>query len=408
MRQEQRWTRGHLLVLAVAWLGWTFDIMDAAIFNLAKQSMVTELLGGPVAYKAQGAGVEAGLLTALLVGWSLGGLVFGYLADRWGRVRTLALTVLLYSAFTGLTVLCKTVDQAMLVRFLTGLGIGGEWAAGAALVAESVPEGTRAKAASWLQTAAVAGPVLAALANYSVTGMGWRPLFLIGVAPAVLTVIVRVLIKEPERAAQQQHTHPLPKRVWGRMAVGLVLGTVGIATAQNVTFWLPNLVKNVSADVAPDVLQGRQSQATMVLHIGTLIGVFLVPWLCERIGRRPTLAVCFVLSPLLVALVAKGGTTYGTLLPLLPIMSIFSIGIGAAFALYFPELFPSRIRATGAGVAYNGSRIVASLFPLMTAALIQQGRGNVGAAITVTSAVLALGVFALVFAPETRNEPLSS
>ncbi|RYI20288.1 MAG: MFS transporter, partial [Acetobacteraceae bacterium] len=177
-------------VLIVAWLGWVFDVMDTALFNFAKQPMLTEMMGA-AAYKATGAAVEGRIQTAFLIGWAIGGLVFGILADRWGRSRTLVVTILLYSALTGLTALAQTPDQVLVLRFLTALGIGGEWAAGAAMVAEAYRSGGRVGAAAWLQTAAAFGPWLAALANLKIRTGDWRALFLIGVIPAAMVVFVR-------------------------------------------------------------------------------------------------------------------------------------------------------------------------------------------------------------------------
>ncbi|MBS1715038.1 MAG: MFS transporter [Armatimonadetes bacterium] len=403
------WTKAHRLVLLVAWLGWTFDVMDAAIFNLAKPQMVKEFLGSAEAYAAHGASVEAQILNVFLIGWSIGGVLFGWAADRFGRVRVLAFTVLLYSVFTGLTALCRDAGQVAVLRFLAGLGIGGEWAAGAALVAESVPESTRAKAAAWLQTAAVVGPVLAAVANLALAEAGWRALFLVGSLPAVFAVVARLALREPAAPASdpQEPVHgPAGPWPWKRMGVALVLGTAGIAMAQNVSFWLPNFVNALSPGVTALENKSRMLATTMSFHVGTLIGVFLVPWLCDRLGRRKALLLCFLASPLMVVFVAMTAKSYVSLLMLAPLMSVFSIGIGAGFVLYFPELFPRAFRATGAGLAYNGGRILAGLFPLLTAQLIQGSKGDVAKSIAQTSVVLAVGALALLFSPETRGQRL--
>src|SRR5688572_8545828 len=173
-------TRYQWLVLVVAWLGWVFDIFDTALFNFAKGPMLTEMLGGAEAYKLQGPQVEGMIQMIFLAGWAIGGLAFGILADRWGRTRTMVLTILIYCAFTGLTALCQTWEQVAGVRFLTALGLGGEWAAGAALIAEVFPDRARAGAAALLQSAAAFGPALAAVANLKVAAADWRVLFLIG------------------------------------------------------------------------------------------------------------------------------------------------------------------------------------------------------------------------------------
>ncbi len=406
MAARLQWTKAEKLVVFVAWLGWTFDIMDAAIFNLAKQPLVTEVLGGPVAYQRQGPAVEADILRVFLIGWSLGGIAFGWLADRWGRLRTLTLTVLMYSVFTGLTALCHSLWQVEAVRFVTGLGIGGEWAAGAALVAESVSEDKRARASSWLQSAAAFGPAFAAFANYGLAGASWRLLFLVGVLPAFATTIVRRFVREPERPSQERASDQRSAFPWKMAVIALVLGTAGIATAQNVSFWLPNLVAATSPGVTKADLQTRQSSALLSLHIGTLIGVFLVPWLCSRWGRKKTLLASYVLAPVSVVVVASIAKTYGLLLIAAPLMSVFTIGISAAFVLYFPELFPRVHRATGAGVAYNAGRILASAFPILTAQLIADSHGDVAKSVAQTALILAVGAIALAFAPETKGQPL--
>lgn len=402
-----QWTSTERTILLVAWLGWTFDVMDAALFNFAKVPLVKELLGGPEAYAAHGAKVEAGLLMALMLGWSLGGVFFGWLADRWGRVRVMTLTILLYSLFTGLTALCTSLPQLHALRFLAGFGIGGEWAAGAALVAESVSEEKRARAASWLQSAAAFGPWLAAMANYALAGQSWRVLFVVGVLPALLTVFIRMKIKEPVRREFEVTGETPPTRSFLKPAViGLVLGVAGIASAQNITFWLPNLVTSLSAGLNPQEIQNRQSTATISLHVGTLIGVFLIPYLCTKIGRRLTMLTCFVCGPLAVSAVSALAKTFDTMLLTAPLMSLFGIGLSAAFVLYFPEIFPAKWRATGAGLSYNGGRIIAAAFPFLTAYLIGS-QGDVSKSIAQTSVFLGLGAIALIFSPETKGVPLS-
>ncbi|MEQ1823995.1 MAG: MFS transporter, partial [Fimbriimonadaceae bacterium] len=141
------------LIVFIAWLGWVFDIMDTALFNFAKVPMLTQMLGGEAAYKANGAQIEGAVQTWFIIGWAIGGLFFGFLADRWGRSKTMSLTIILYCLFTGLTALCQTPEQLTIIRFLTALGIGGEWAAGASLVAEAVSDRQRPLAAAFLQTA---------------------------------------------------------------------------------------------------------------------------------------------------------------------------------------------------------------------------------------------------------------
>jgi MFS family permease len=402
-------TRYQWLVLVAAWLGWVFDVMDTALFNFAKTPMLQELFHGPDAERTK---IDALFATLLLIGWSVGGLCFGILADRWGRVRTLTVTVLIYCAFTGATALCHTWQQVAAIRFITALGIGGEWAAGAALLAEAFPDRARAPGAAILQSAAAFGPWAAALINFAVPASSWRLLFLVGIAPALLTIFVRIGLKEPDKwqESKAQGAHPLKRllteKPWNRNAViALFLGVSVIAAATNLSYWLPNLTKWSSAGFTPDAIKNRLSQITLIMHVGTLAGVLLMPWLCERIGRKRALVSFLVLSPISVALATAGSPSFQRLEIFAPLMALFTIGASAAFALYFPELFPTAMRATGIGLAYNVGRILAAGVPLITGALIGSTQ-SLGGAVAITAAVPVIGLVALLFAPETRGKPL--
>ncbi|HEY3783384.1 MAG TPA: MFS transporter [Fimbriimonadaceae bacterium] len=441
-------------MLLIAWLGWVFDIMDTALFNFAKGPMLQELFHGDAKQKAF---IESAFLVLLLIGWSFGGLLFGILADKWGRVRTLTVTVLIYCIFTGATALCHTWQEVAVIRFITALGIGGEWAAGAALVAETFPDKARAPGASLLQSAAAFGPWFAAIVNLQVAVNNWRLLFLVGIFPALVTVLLRLWVKEPSgrsEASSSLHkevgspSSPLPLRssatspqgeviglrvdhetrayrsmdkskrstnpilelfgnpVWRRNAiVALLLGISGIAAANNISYWLPDLTKAASSGFTAAQIQARVSYVTLIMHLGTLIGVFLSPWLCERLGRRKGLAIFFVLSPISVALATIGTKSYASLMVLAPLMSLFTIGMSAGFVLYFPELFPTRLRATGAGFAYNTGRILAAGVPLVTGYILGS-TNSIGRAVGITAFVPLAGLVALYFAPETRGKPL--
>jgi MFS family permease len=206
MIRETSWFRGvtryHWLVLLVAWLGWVFDSMDASIYTLVLHPALRDLLatqpGGEVSQKAI-AWYGGVIFSIFLIGWAVGGVLFGILADRIGRTRTLVITILAYALFTGLAAVSATWWQLAIYRFLTALGIGGEWAAGAALVAEVWPESKRSKAAGILQSAWAVGFLIAALVGLFMRGQSWRWFFVVGVAPAVVALLVRMWVKEPER-----------------------------------------------------------------------------------------------------------------------------------------------------------------------------------------------------------------
>lgn len=421
MAVRERWWHGvpryAWLVLFVAWLGWVFDIADTALFNFAKGPMMLDMVGPGDAFKVLREQTEGRIQTIFIVGWAIGGLFFGVLADRWGRTRTMTVTILMYCAFTGLTALCQTVEQVAAVRFITGLGIGGEWAAGAALVAEVFPDKARAGAAAFLQTAAAVGPVLSGLANQALAGQSWRWLFVVGLAPAAITVVIRYYVKEPERwksAAEKAKGSAMEpvRRIfsdprWRRNAIlAMIIGVVGIAGAGNLSFWLPNLVADASPGFADAEVAARKSYATYTMHIGTLLGVFFFPWLCERFGRKRAFFAFFSLSLTSVVFALYSGATYESLLLMAPVMAFFMIGLSSGFGLWFPELFPTALRATGCGLAYNTARIVQAPWPWITSEIIGKEQGNVARGVLVAAGIYLVGLIAVPFASETKGKSL--
>src|SRR4051812_46938415 len=203
-------TRYHWLVLIVAGLGWLFDTMDQQLFNLARKPAVTELLNVSAGDPAMAGKVAefGGYATMIfMIGWAIGGLGFGILGDKIGRVKTMLLTILLYSGFTGLSALSVGFWDFALYRFLTGLGVGGEFAVGVALVAEVMPERSRTPALGWLQAVSALGNMTAALISIGLGRLeqsgaiesAWRTMFILGVLPALLVIVVFRYLKEPER-----------------------------------------------------------------------------------------------------------------------------------------------------------------------------------------------------------------
>ncbi|MBC8066368.1 MAG: MFS transporter [Chlorobia bacterium] len=404
-------TRYQWTILFVAWLGWVFDIFDSAIFNLTKGEMIKEMMGAE-AYKAHGTVVEGNIQGFFFAGWALGGLLFGILADRWGRTRTLTLTILIYSVFTGLTVFCQEPWHVGVARFITALGIGGEWAAGAALVAEVMPERTRVAAAALLQSAAAIGPALTSVALISLSHKGWQAMYLLGIVPALICVGIRFFVKEPEATSSPQARSKTPLAdIWSdpkwrrNVLIAMVIGAVVVTGAGTVSFWGPNLMDAANQGLPTALAKERKGYATLISHIGTLAGVLLVPWLCQRFGRKRTIGAFFLLAPLAALLVVNVGSSYQTLLWTLPIYSFFAIGISAALVLYFPELFPTRMRATGAGMAYNVGRVFSIVIPMVSGALIAQF-GSIGTGFLIAAGFYAVGLVAVYFAPETKGQSL--
>jgi len=424
--QASSWRYGvtayQWLVLFVAWLGWVFDSMDSTIYALVLHPALDDLLGGRGGGVSQEAiGWYGGLIFSIfLLGWAAGGVAFGVLADRFGRTRTLVFTILVYAVFTGLAALSRTWWELALYRFLTALGIGGEWAAGAALVAEVWPESKRAKAAGMLQSAWAAGFLIAAVVNLLMSGHGWRVIFLVGVAPAVVALFVRLWVKEPERwvkARQEEQAAPgaRPRKLRELFRpslrrstlAGSGLAFVAVFGLWGATNWTPTLVRSLPdlQGLAPAVLTSRVSYATMMLNAGALVGYLTFGPLADRFGRRWAFALMCVGSLLLLPVTFLAPRSYAHVLLLLPFLGFFNNGIFSGFPIYLPELYPTRIRATGAGFCFNVGRVLASTGPFLTGFLVT-ALGTFGRAASAIALIYLVGLLILPFAPETNGKPL--
>jgi MFS family permease len=416
-------TRYQWLVLFVAWLGWVFDSMDSTIYALVLHPALHELLGGqPGAVVSQEAiGWYGGIIFSIfLIGWAIGGVLFGVLADRFGRTKTLIFTILIYALFTGLAALSADWWHLAIYRFLTALGIGGEWAAGAALVAEVWPEEKRAKAAGILQSAWAAGFLIAAAVNMLMSHAGWRPLFVIGIAPALVALLVRLWVKEPERwlKAKEQERQPgaaqRPKlaelfrpELRRSTLVGSGLAFVAVFGLWGATNWTPTLVRSLPefASVSSATATTYVSWATILLNAGALVGYLSFGPLADRLGRRAAFGIMCVGSLIMLPVAFLTPRSYANVLLLLPLLGFFNNGIFSGFPIYLPELYPTRVRATGAGFCFNAGRILASAAPFLTGFLVA-ALGGFGRAASAIALIYVLGLVILPFAPETRGKPL--
>jgi MFS family permease len=417
-------TRYQWLVLLVAWLGWVFDSMDAMIYALVLHPALHDLLQGSSTAGAV-SDVEIAwyggiIFSIFLIGWALGGVAFGVVADRIGRTKTLIITILIYAVFTGMAALSTEWWHLALYRFLTALGIGGEWAAGAAMVAEVWPEDKRAKAAGILQSAWAVGFFLAAAFYLLLRHYSWQVLFLVGVFPALVALLVRFFVKEPERwvkAHEQEQLLGLIARpkipelfetgLLRSTLVGTALAFVAVFGLWGATNWTPTLIRAL-----PD-MQGRAAAeiktyvvyATMALNVGALAGYLSFGPLADRFGRRPVFALMCAGSLIMLPITFLTPRAYGHILLLLPILGFFNNGIFSGFPIYLPELYPTRIRATGAGFCFNAGRVLASIGPFLTGFLVAT-LGSVGRAASAIALIYLLGLLILPFAPETRGKPL--
>jgi MFS family permease len=413
------------LVLFVAYLGWVFDLMDVFLMVLVRDRAMTELLG-PGATPQQ-VGVWGGwALGITLVGWSAGGLIFGMVADRWGRARTMALTILIYAVFTGLAGFSQTPMQLIVLRFVASLGIGGEWGAGASMIAEVFPTRSRAVAAGVLQSASATGFFAAILLEYLVGGR-WRYAFFGGAAPAVIALLVRLTLREPAAwVATKTHAASLGARVgsladlWRdpesrrRLLLATSLAIVGIFAYWGTNFWVNarfgELLRAQGLDSA-SVTRGVR-RALIILNLGNLTGFLVYIPITNRVGRKPAFFWFYLGALISMPLAYLGTSDYTTALALFFVAGLFTSGIYSGFTIYFPELFPTRVRATGAGFCYNVGRVIAAPGPVLmgwlTGALVSvtPAGQQVAYAGAVMGVFYALGLLVIPFLPETKGVDL--
>ncbi|HLN03425.1 MAG TPA: MFS transporter [Bryobacteraceae bacterium] len=408
-------SRYQLLVLLVAWLGWVFDSMDATIYNLVLTPALRELLGSQST--AENIGWYGGIILAIfLVGWAIGGILLGILADYLGRARTLVIAILIYAVFTGLAGLAHSWWELAIYRFITALGVGGEWASGATLVAEVLPESLRVKGAGVLQSAWGAGYFLAAGVYLLLAGHSWRVMFFVGLVPALVGLFALLKIHEPERWAQARPDRSAGLTLWELFAparrrdtiVGAALAFVAVFGLWGATNWTPSLVREriESGRLTPADVTAMVSYAVMSLNAGAIVGYFAFPPLAERIGRRPAFAVMMIGAAIALPATFLAPRSYGTVLVMLPVLGFFTNGIFSGFPIYLPELYPTAIRATGSGFCFNAGRVLAASGPFLTGYLVSQ-LGSFARAASAVALIYVLGMVVLLFARETKGMKLA-
>lgn len=433
-----RLSRYQWTVLFAAWLGWGFDIFDGLLFNYVAPNCVPTLLGLTIGTpEAKTATLFwTGLLTSiLLLGWAAGGVIFGQVADRIGRSKTLLITMLLYALGTACCAFAPNIWFLVFCRMLASLGIGGEWAAGASLVAEVMPEKSRVEAGALLYTSASAGLLLATYVNFQIAGVlfsgspetSWRYVFLSGLIPAAVAFVVRSFVKEPERWQKTAAISAPPRlgELFNRQNLPLTTSGFLMALTALLTWWscnafIPVIATGLARTVA--TAQSLDKSATLALieswkviasnsfNLGGLIGTLLTIPASKRLGRKKMFAIYFILSA------ASIMTTFG--LPLPPVVRLymyFTIGISVfgvfgSFTYYLPELFPTRLRATGSGFCYNIGRVFAAIGPFLVGAIASRGTNALDSALQVLFCVGFIPLLGLGFMPwviETKGRVLA-
>ncbi len=470
-------TRYHWFVFIIASAAWFFDCLDQRLFSLARIPAVEALTITPELITKLGTAIvkEKGLdptteniqteglkeaqsqaqakgkdVTAMfLIGWGIGGLVFGALGDRYGRARMLTVTVLIYSACTGLSYFSRTYWDFALARFLTGVGVGGVFGLAVALTAETLTQNARSGALGWLQILSTVGNLSAGLVLWVITLLvtkevidpanGWRWMFLVGALPALLVVFTMKFLREPEPWLKAKAEGRLPQgsiltpykellseRKWRKnLVIGALISSAGVIglwaiveyaiDIQGKVFRAHFESQNMPADAIPKAINDAKSLAYTLQMIGAAVGMWFMTKACITLGRKPAFLIWYVGALASTLFVFYSLKTPADAYWMMPLMWFFSLGVFAGFAIYLPEIFPSRVRSTGTSFCYNLGRFAAAGGSYLSARLATEVfGGRYGfesplreryAAMTMC-AVFLIALATLPFAPETKGQPL--
>jgi MFS transporter, SHS family, sialic acid transporter len=403
----------RVLVLIAAFLGWMFDGLEMGIFPLVARPALLEMQAAQGNSDSGFVGHWMGVITALfLLGAACGGLVFGWLGDRIGRVKAMSGAILCYSLFTGVAYFAQTPLQLGLLRFVAALGMGGEWSLGVALVMEVWPERHRPVLAGVIGAAANVGFALIGLLGifFSVTQDSWRWVMLVGAVPALLVFFIRLCVPESERwvhASQQGQFSPLreltQRGVWRSTLLATVFAGVALIGSWGSVQWLPLWADQMAGPGMP----AAKGYTQTITAVGAIIGCLLGAWVGGRIGRRPAYFLLCAGSLLACAWLFRGVDHYGVeFLVATGVVGTLTASFYGWLPLYLPELFPTRVRATAQGVAFNTGRILAAAAALQMGSLMRLFEGSYAQAGAIITLVYVIGLFAIWFAPETRGRPL--
>jgi MFS family permease len=418
-----------------SYLGWLFDGFETFATVLVAAAIVNDLVGPGTALKTPL--YIGGILATTLVAWAVGGLLSGVLADRFGRRRVLMVSILWYAAFAGLTALAPSYVLLLVLRFLTGLGMGAEWGAGSSLVAETSDRKRRGLRIALLQSGFGVG-FLIATGVWQVINDGnpgdWRWMYVIGIVPALLTVFIRAKVADTEmwkdadrvrretesridageQVADAERTltrstvrqvleNPVHRRQVGVLLIGAFATTLGWWA---VSTWIPQFAGQKLAGQTKDVA-GAVTLVVLAYNAAGVLGYLTMGVLADRFGRKPVIFGYFVASVALTPVLFLVPDTKGSLIVFAFINGFFTLGQWTWLALYPSEVFPTQVRATGMTMVFNTARFAAAAGALLVSALIS-AFGSISTAAIVIGCV-AYGVGALVapfIGPETNGRPL--
>ncbi len=418
-------TRNQIHGFLAAWGGWLLDGMDSFIYALVLVPALKEVLPkSGIAATPANIGYYGGLLFALfLIGWGMA-VLWGPIADRFGRMRTLMFTVLMFSLFTFLSAFAQNVWSLAIYRLLAGTGIGGEWSVGATFVSEEWPEDRRKDGAGLMHTGYYVGFFVAALANYFIGAhYGWRWMFALGGFPALLVAAFYGNVKEPEKWKQKKDElgskltvlnslrGPFSKFYRKRTILNSVYMLVSITGLWAGSSYVPAAVTQIATRAGRSAVEAAEqsSYATAILSIGTVLGALMTPWLCEKLGRRGALGFFFVM--MMIFIVAAFGKVFymqGDVLPLF-MTCLFFLGIGGAnfavYSLWLPEQYATECRGSAFAIVTSGTRFLGAGISFLVGAGVSYF-GTIGTPVALTSIAFAIGLLLLPFGLETKGQEL--
>lgn len=396
--------RAAWLALGAAGLGWMLDAFDVMLYSFAL-SAIREEFGL--------SGAQAGLLaSATLIFSAVGGIAFGVLADRIGRVKALSLSILVYSVGTGLTAAADSLTSLFVCRAIVGIGLGGEWSAGSVLVAESWPAASRGRAIGFMQSGWAIGYALAAIVAAEVIPVhGWRVLFVIGLAPALLTFVIRWMVPEPERAAgavdapKGRLLDLFGSELRSRTLLASAFATALLFAYWGLFTWLPTFLAGPLEQGGVGLGLVKSTPWILAVQAGAFLGYTTFGFLADWMGRRPAVRLFVLGAALVVPVFAFGARNEQLVFWLAPLVGYFGHGAFSVFGSLLAELFPGSIRGTAQGFCYNAGRALSALAPITLGAVAD--KQGLAAALSLTVAFFVAAALLVGFLPETKGRELS-
>ena len=388
--------------LFAAQIGWMLDAMDFLLFTFAILPIQKEF--------ALSSATMGGLSSVALIASAIGGIAFGRIADRIGRVRAMTFSILLYSGATAGLATSHALWQLIMWRVLVGLGMGGEWSCGSVLVAETWPAEHRGKAMGIMQSGWAIGALFAAaLAALLLDRAGWRALFLVGALPAVAAFIIRRNVEEPpvwrDREKVQSRWSEMFDPVFRRRTIiATLLASSVLIAFWGVITWLPAFLATPVEKGGAGLTLTKSASWLILLQVGAFAGYISFGWIADRIGRRPAFTAFMIAATAVVPLFAFGARSMAALLIIGPLVGYFAHGYFSLFGAMLAELFPTRIRASAQGFCYNAGRLASAAAPLAIGAAAQ--RHGLGSAIAVDALFFAVGAVLVWLLPETKGAEL--